>query len=40
MIGYADDDLKAFLETFKKESFLDNTLLIIFADQRGARFKS
>ena len=36
-IGYADDDLKAFLETFKKESFLDNTLLIIFADH-GARF--
>ena len=38
-IGYADDDLKAFLQTFKKESFLDNTLLIIFADH-GARFSS
>ena len=36
-IGYADEHLKAFLETFKKESFLDNTILIIFADH-GARF--
>ena len=36
-IGYTDDDLKAFLETFQKESFLNNTLLIIFADH-GARF--
>ena len=36
-IGYADEYLKAFLETFKKEAFLNNTLLIIFADH-GARF--
>ena len=38
-IGYADDDLKAFLQTFERESFLDNTLLIVFADH-GARFSS
>ena len=36
-IGYADEYLKAFLETFKEESFLNNTILIIFADH-GARF--
>ena len=36
-VGYADDDLKAFLQTFEKESFLNRTLLIIFADH-GARF--
>ena len=36
-IGYADDNLKAFLEAFEKESFLNNTMLIIFADH-GARF--
>ena len=38
-IGYADDDLKAFLQTFEKDAFLDNTLLIVFADH-GARFSS
>ena len=38
-IGYADDNLKAFLQAFRKESFLDNTLLIVFADH-GARFSS
>ena len=38
-IGYADEDLKAFLHAFEKESFLDNTLLIVFADH-GARFSS
>jgi len=37
MVGYADEDLKTFLQTFEKESFLNNTLLIIFADH-GARF--
>ncbi|KAJ7392248.1 hypothetical protein OS493_013626 [Desmophyllum pertusum] len=36
-VGYADDDLKAFLQVFEKDSFLNNTLLIIFADH-GARF--
>ena len=36
-IGYVDDNLKAFLQEFEKESFLNNTLLIIFADH-GARF--
>jgi len=36
-IGYADEYLKAFLETFKEESFLNNTILIIFADH-GARY--
>ena len=36
-IGYVDHDLKGFLQTFEKESFLDSTLLIIFADH-GARF--
>lgn len=38
-VGYADDDLKAFLETMEKESFLDNTLLIIFSDH-GPRFSN
>lgn len=36
-VGYADDDLKAFLQTMEKESLLENTLLIIFADH-GPRF--
>ncbi|KAJ7387790.1 hypothetical protein OS493_001134 [Desmophyllum pertusum] len=36
-VGYADDDLKAVLQMFEKDSFLNNTLLIIFADH-GARF--
>lgn len=36
-VGYADADLKSFLETFEKETFRNNTLLIIFADH-GARF--
>ena len=36
-IGYVDNDLKSILETLEKESFLNNTLLIIFGDH-GARF--
>ena len=38
-IGYVDDDLKTFLDEFEKESFLDNTMLIIFSDH-GARFSN
>lgn len=36
-VGFADDDLKATLETMQKESLLKNTLLIIFSDH-GPRF--
>ncbi|XP_078368741.1 uncharacterized protein LOC144652563 [Oculina patagonica] len=36
-IGYVDDDLKSILQTFEKEGFLKNTLLIIFGDH-GIRF--
>ncbi|KAJ7370611.1 hypothetical protein OS493_031347 [Desmophyllum pertusum] len=38
-VGYADDDLKATLQTMEKESFLNNTLLIIFGDH-GPRFSA
>ena len=38
-IGYVDDDLKIMLQTLEKESFLSNTLLIIFGDH-GARFSA
>ena len=38
-IGYVEEDLKIFLQTFEQESFLNNTLLIIFSDH-GARFSS
>ncbi|KAJ7370610.1 hypothetical protein OS493_031346 [Desmophyllum pertusum] len=38
-VGYADDDLKATLQTMEKESFLNNTLLIIFGDY-GPRFSA
>ena len=38
-VGYADEDLKAVLETMEKESLLENTLLIIFADH-GPRFSN
>ena len=38
-IGYAEEDLKIFLQTFEQESFLNNTLLIIFGDH-GLRFSS
>ena len=38
-IGYVDDDLKAVLQMLEKESLLNNTLLIVFADH-GARFSS
>ena len=36
-IGYADEDLKIFLQTLEQESFLNNTLFIIFGDH-GIRF--
>ncbi|KAJ7357526.1 hypothetical protein OS493_024331 [Desmophyllum pertusum] len=36
-IGYVDDDLKTILQTLEKESFLNNTLLIIFGDH-GIRY--
>ena len=36
-VGFVDDDLKAVLQTMEKESILENTLLIIFADH-GPRF--
>ena len=38
-IGYVEEDLKIFLQTFEQESFLNNTLLIIFSDH-GARLSS
>ena len=38
-IGYVEEDMKIFLQTFEQESFLNNTLLIIFSDH-GARFSS
>ncbi|PFX24499.1 uncharacterized protein LOC111331587 [Stylophora pistillata] len=38
-IGYSDDDLKTILQTMENESFLNNTLLIIFGDH-GARFSN
>ena len=38
-VGYADEDLKAVLQTMEKESLLENTLLIIFADH-GPRFSN
>lgn len=36
-LGYADEDLKSFIKKFDEESFLKNTLLVIFGDH-GARF--
>ena len=36
-IGYADEDLTTFLQTFQRESFENNTMLIIFGDH-GHRF--
>ena len=39
MIGYMDDDLTTFLQTFQRESFEKNTMLIIFGDH-GHRFAS
>ena len=38
-LGYVDNDLKRMLQTFEEESFLKNTLLIIFGDH-GARFSA
>lgn len=36
-IGYVDDDLKRTLQTLERESFLENTILIIFGDH-GIRY--
>ena len=36
-IGYADDDFKNFLQQMNKESFLNNTFLVIFGDH-GSRY--
>ncbi|KAJ7357528.1 hypothetical protein OS493_024333 [Desmophyllum pertusum] len=36
-IGYVDDDLKRTLQTLEKESFMKNTMLIIFGDH-GIRY--
>lgn len=37
MIGYIDEDLTHFLQTFQRESYENNTMLIIFGDH-GHRF--
>ena len=33
-LGYADDDEKNFLKSMKREPFLNNTFLVVFADPR------